>query len=452
MDSRVRGNDEHGLVTIMLTEINFDGIIGPSHNYAALSFGNLASTAHAGATSYPRAAALQGLAKMRTLLDLGLPQGFLLPPERPATEWLRALGFSGDDADAVAMAAYGADPRLFASAMSASSMWTANAATVSPAPDTTDGRCHLTTANLSRMPHRSLEAAATEAQLRVAFAHPSFAVHAAVPAAFGDEGAANHMRLCPAHDAPGVEVFVYGEDGGTFPARQSRRASEAVARRHGVDALFVQQSPEAIAAGAFHNDVVAVANSHVLFAHEQVFAGRDAFYAALQLRLPEVVVVEVPAAAVSLADAVASYLFNSQLVTLPGTGSDQGVAVPSRSMALILPREAASNIAVSRYLDTLLAGNGPIRAVHYIDVRESMQNGGGPACLRLRVVADRAAVDPRFLLDERKADKLAQIIEAHWPASIDSADLGRRELWQQCRAARWHLTQALDLSVLRNAA
>ena len=420
----------------MITEINFDGLIGPSHNYAALSLGNLASTAHAGATSYPRAAALQGLAKMRTLLGLGLPQGLLLPPERPATGWLRALGFGGDD-DAVATAAHTADPKLFAQAMSASSMWTANAATVSPSPDTADGRCHISTANLSRMPHRSLEAAATEAQLRIAFAHASFAVHAPVPAAFGDEGAANHMRFCSAHDAPGVEVFVYGEDGGAFPARQSRRASEAVARRHGVDALFVQQSPEAIAAGAFHNDVVAVANQNVLFAHEQAFAGRETFYAALIARLPDVIIVEVPGAVVSLADAVASYLFNSQLVTLPDGG-----------MALILPGEAAANAAVAGYLETLPAGSGPIRAVKYVELRESMQNGGGPACLRLRVVAEPAAVDSRFLLDQRGADRLARVIEAHWPESITSGDLGHRELWQACQAARNELLRALALPEL----
>lgn len=417
----------------MITEINFDGIIGPSHNYAALSLGNLASTSHAGATSYPRAAALQGLAKMRTLLDLGLPQGFLLPPKRPASSWLRALGLSSDE-DGVAAAAHAADPRLFAPAMSASSMWTANAATVSPASDTADGRCHISTANLSRMPHRSLEAAATEAQLRVAFAHPRFAVHAPVPAAFGDEGAANHMRLCPAYDAPGVEVFVYGEDSGGFPARQSRRASEAVARRHGVDAIFVQQSPEAIAAGAFHNDVVAVANEHVLFAHEQAFAGREALYGALIARLPEIVILEVPAAAISLTDAVASYLFNSQLVTLP------------EGMALVLPHEAATNSAVSRYLDTLLAGNGPVRALHYVDVRESMQNGGGPACLRLRVVADPATVDTRFMLDARTADRLERVIEAYWPESIAGDDLGSRDLWQQLRNGREALLTATGLT------
>ena len=420
----------------MIAEINFDGLIGPSHNYAALSFGNLASASNAGAESRPREAALQGLAKMRFALSLGLAQGLFPPLDRPRAAFLRAMGFAGTDAQ-VCAAAFNADPRLFAQACSASSMWTANAATVSPAADTADGRTHLSTANLSRMTHRSIEHPETAAILRTAFAHPAFAVHDALPPAFGDEGAANHMRLTAAHGAPGVEVFVYGEDGGHFPARQSRRASEAVARRHGLDpgrTLFVAQSPAAIDAGAFHNDVVAVANETVVFAHQHAFADPDALKADLARMLPEAVVIEVPAAAVSLDEAIRSYLFNSQLVT-----------VPDGTMALILPQESAASAPVKAWLDGLIAGNGPIRAVHFVEVRESMRNGGGPACLRLRVVADPATVDPRFLLDAAKADRLEAVIAAHWPERIGDGDLGNPDLWAQAWAARTALLAALDL-------
>lgn len=409
----------------MIREINFDGLIGPTHNYAALSFGNLASASNAGATSRPREAALQGLAKMRFAMAIGLTQGLLLPLERPNTAWLRSLGFAGTDAQ-VCATAHVADPRLFAHACSASSMWTANAGTVSPATDCADGRSHISTANLSRMTHRSLEASQTEAQLRIAFAHPAFAVHSALPASFGDEGAANHMRLTAAHGQPGVEIFIYGEDGGKFPARQSRRASEAVARRHGVArTIFAAQSQTAIDAGAFHNDVVAVANEHVLFAHEQAFADAGALKSEIAAQLPEAVVIEVPTSAVSLADAIGSYLFNSQLVT-----------VADSSMALILPQEAHDCAPVKAYLDALVAGNTPIRAAHYVQVRESMRNGGGPACLRLRVVADPASVDPRFLLDAAKADHLETLITAHWPEAIGPDDLGNPDLWAQAWAAR----------------
>ena len=275
-----------------LREINFDGIVGPSHNYAGLSLGNLASASHAGEVSYPRAAALQGVAKMRHNLSLGLAQGFFMPLPRPNPVFLQALGLNAlDEADPV-------QRRLRAAAWSASSMWTANAATVSPAPDTKDGRCHLTAANLVTMPHRSQEWPDTVRQLRLAFADAAqFAVHDAVPACFGDEGAANHMRMAAHHAAPGLEIFVYGKSGGAFPARQHEQASRAVARLHALDparCLFVEQSPEAIAAGAFHNDVVAVANERVLFTHEQAFADPEGTYAAIRERLPEAEIVVVP--------------------------------------------------------------------------------------------------------------------------------------------------------------
>ena len=414
----------------MLTEINFDGIIGPSHNYAGLSLGNLASAGHAGQTAYPRAAALQGLAKMRHNLALGLAQGFLLPLPRPNPAFLNAIAADGSE-----------DPRLRAAAWSASAMWTANAATVSPAADTADGRCHLTAANLVTMPHRAQEWPDTVRQLRLAFADSAqFAVHDAVPPCFGDEGAANHMRMCAAHGEPGLELFVYGKSGGAFPARQHEQASRVIERRHGLDparVLFIEQNPAAIAAGAFHNDVVAVANERVLFAHEQAFADPAGTYAAIREALPEAEIVVVPAASVSLADAIASYLFNAQLLTLPGG-----------AMALVVPLEAWEHPRVRVWLDAMLASNGAIRQVLPVDVRQSMANGGGPACLRLRVVADPAAVDPRFLLSAAKADRIEAVIAAHWPEQISPADLGNPALAERVIAARAALLVALELTEL----
>jgi succinylarginine dihydrolase len=414
----------------MLVEINFDGIVGPTHNYAGLSLGNLAATANAGAVSYPRAAALQGLAKMRHNHTLGLPQGFFVPLPRPNAAYLARLGADG-----------AIDPVLTAGAWSASAMWTANAATVSPAPDTADGRCHLTPANLNAMPHRSHEWPDTGRQLGLAFADRNhFALHDPIPPTFGDEGAANHMRLCDRHDAPGVEVFVYGRRASGFPARQHEQASRAVARLHGLDparTVFIEQNPEAIGAGAFHNDVVAVANGPVLFTHAEAFADQHGAYAAIKAAHPALEVVEVPASAVPLDEAIRSYLFNAQLVTLP-TGE----------MALIVPSECTESEAVRGWLETMLAGNGPIRRVLPVDVRQSMANGGGPACLRLRVVADPATVDPRFLLDDAKAERIEAVIARAWPEQIDPADLGDEALAHAVVAARQELLEALDLTEL----
>jgi succinylarginine dihydrolase len=411
-----------------LTEINFDGLIGPSHNYAGLSLGNLASAKNAKGVSQPRAAALQGIEKMRANVRLGLTQGAFMPLDRPHHAWLEGLGTDMEQAE----------PGLRACALSASSMWAANAATVSPAPDTHDGRCHLTVANLVTMPHRSHEWAGTFAQLKMAFADAQhFAVHPPIKPPFGDEGAANHMRLCDHHGASGVEVFAYGQSGGPFPARQHREASQAIARHHGLNpdrCLLVQQSNEAIAAGAFHNDVVAVANQRVLFAHEQAFENKDGFYTDLRRMFPQVEIVEVPGDQVSLADAIQSYLFNAQLVTLP-----------DGEMALILPTEAQANVQVWRWLQSMIAGNGPIRHLILVDVRQSMANGGGPACLRLRVVCDPATVDQRFLVSEAKLDLMAKTIADYWPEEIDPNDLVSPTLWSSIGEAREQMLAKLNL-------
>lgn len=413
-----------------LVEINFDGIVGPSHNYAGLSLGNLASQRNAGEVSQPRAAALQGIDKMRANIALGLAQGIFVPHPRPHRQWIAELGASIEEAE----------PALAANAMSASAMWAANAATVSPAPDTADGKCHLTVANLRTMPHRSHEWPATFAQLRLAFGSGAFAVHGPIPPAFGDEGAANHMRLAGTHTDPGVEVFVYGLSGGPFPARQHVEASKAIARRHRLDherTIFVQQSEEAIAAGAFHNDVVAVANERVLFAHERAFADRDGLIEQLERLVPGFEYVEVAENDVSLEDAVRSYLFNSQLVT-----------PPDGQTTLVAPTECRETPPVQSWIERHVAGNGPIRRVEIVDVRQSMANGGGPACLRLRVVADPAAVDPRFVVDDKKLDIIAEVVRTHWPIEIDNADLQQPALITDVELARAALLDALDLAEL----
>ena len=414
-----------------LVEINFDGIIGPTHNYAGLSLGNLASSNNAGATSYPRAAALQGIEKMRANIGLGLAQGFFMPLDRPNHHWLSGLATDMQSAER----------HIQAAAFSASSMWAANAATVSPAPDTADGKCHLSAANLLTMAHRSHEWTGTLAQLQLAFANERhFAVHGPVPTPFGDEGAANFMRLSASHDASGIEIFVYGKTGGPFPARQHIEASKAIARAHRLDpakTLFVQQSEMAIVAGAFHNDVVAVANERVLFTHEHAFENPEQVYADVKRLMPEAEIIIVPADRVSLADAIQSYLFNAQLVTLPDGG-----------MALILPNEAQENARVWGWLTEMIDGNGPIRRVVPVDVRQSMANGGGPACLRLRVVADPATVDQRFMADATKLDTIKEVVATHWPETITPDQLGDPDLLDKVRLARFALLEATDLVAL----
>lgn len=428
-------------------EINFDGLVGPTHNYAGLSLGNIASERNLQSLSNPREAALQGLAKMQLLMDMGLSQGVLPPQERPAMGVLRQLGFSGSDAQVLSRAAREA-PRLLAACCSASSMWTANAATVSPGSDTHDGRVHFTPANLVSHFHRSLEPPTTTALLRAIF-HDSqhFMVHEPLPAVehFGDEGAANHTRLCEHHGAPGVELFVYGRDAQgngpqRYPARQTREAGEAIARRHGLQrVVHAQQNPVAIDAGVFHNDVIAVGNASVLFFHELAFADTPGTLTALQRAAAPLPLhfIQVPERRVQLADAVNSYLFNSQLLSLQ-----------NGTMGLILPEECRATPAVWDYLQELLAADNPISTLQVLDLKQSMRNGGGPACLRLRVVLDaaqRQAMNPGVMLHPGLVARLREWVIRHYREQLSPADLADPALLEESRCALDELTQILQL-------
>ncbi|QDX22010.1 N-succinylarginine dihydrolase [Pandoraea pnomenusa] len=443
-------------MTRFAIEANFDGLVGPTHNYAGLSFGNVASANNANRVSNPREAALQGLAKMKALADLGYAQGVLPPQERPSVAMLRTLGFSGSDGAMIREAARTA-PALLGAACSAASMWTANAATVSPSADTADGRVHFTAANLCSKLHRAIEHDTTSRVLRVAFGDAShFAHHDALPGwpSLGDEGAANHTRLCGAYGERGVEFFVYGRDDLSsapaprrFPARQTLQASQAIARLHGLaedDVVFAQQHPDAIDAGVFHNDVIAVGNGNLLFCHAQAFVDQPAVLARLRERLAargaELEVIEVSSDAVSLEDTVGSYLFNSQLLARP---PDAG-----GGMRLVVPQECRERTAVWRYLESLVADDGPIRELHVFDLRESMRNGGGPACLRLRVVLteqERRATHAGLWIDDARYAALTDWVKRHYRDRLAVSDLADPALLDECRTALDDLTRLLGL-------
>lgn len=433
-------------------EANYDGLVGPTHNYGGLSAGNMASQANAGHVSNPRAGALQGLEKMRAMAARGFVQGVLPPQERPFMPLLRAAGFTGASDAAVLEAAWRADPQLVRNAAASAFMWAANAATVTPSADAADGRVHFTPANLHTMLHRAIEPNATARALASAFPEPArFSHHAPLPAhaVFADEGAANHMRLCAELGAPGVEAFVYGRDGYAHsalgaPQRQARQTGEAIARAHGLAparTVHIRQSDAAIAAGAFHNDVVAVAHETVLFCHERAFEDRDGAFEALRRAaegLFEPVFVEVAEADLPLEDAIASYLFNSQLVRAPGASR----------LTLIAPAECQENPRARTVCEALTGGNGPIGEVAFVDVRQSMRNGGGPACLRLRVVlteAERAAAHQGLLVDDALLDRLSDWARRRYRDRLAPDDLADPALVDQTRAALDELTGILAL-------
>ena len=440
--------------TVLAVEANFDGLVGPTHNYAGLALGNVASAKNADAASNPREAALQGLAKMKALAAMGMAQGVLPPQERPHIPTLKQLGFSGRDAEVLARVHREA-PALLAAMSSASSMWTANAATVSPSADTADGRVHFTPANLATHLHRAIEPETTGRSLRTIFkSEKHFMHHAPLPATpqMGDEGAANHTRLCSQYGEPGLELFVYGQGSETgpkpqkHPARQDRAAGEAVMRLHRLDPDFchhAQQKPEVIDAGVFHNDVIAVGNRELLLYHEQAFVDAKAMqdWVRKRLRGKTPVFVELQEKDVSVADAVSSYLFNSQLI-----------CTPDGTMSLVCAVEARDNeriwSAIQRIVDD---PENPIAGVHVFDLRQSMRNGGGPACLRLRVVltpAEREAVNSKVWIDDTLHARLEAWVRRHYRDRLSLADLADPQLLNESRLALDELTQILGLGSL----
>jgi succinylarginine dihydrolase len=383
---------------------------------------------------------------------LGLTQGILIPQERPHIPTLRQLGFSGTD-QAIVEKAHKTAPELLAMCYSASSMWAANAATVSPSSDTQDGRVHFTPANLKSMFHRSIEQKTTSKLLKTIFNNGQyFAHHDALAGGvhLGDEGAANHNRLCADYGEQGIELFVYGKrDFGvspastSFPARQSLEASMAIARKHQLDAnkvVMACQSSQVIDAGGFHNDVVSVSNKNVLFMHELAFANKDNLFKQMVSAYGDQPLhfVEVPECIVSLDNAIKSYLFNSQLVNLPG----------SDDMTLVLPMESQENKAVHSYLLDLIKQDTPIKNLEFVDVRQSMRNGGGPACLRLRVVLNEgelAQVNPTFVFSEELFVTLNTWVDKHYRDQLSPADLADPNLLFESRAALDELTSMLNL-------
>ncbi len=437
-------------------EMNFDGLVGPTHNYSGLSYGNVASMQHGQFISNPQKAALQGLEKMKTLMSLGIKQGILPPQERPFIPILHNLGFTGTDAE-ILEKAWKIDPNILMASSSAACMWTANAATVCPSPDSIDGRLHFTPANLISKFHRSFEASTTGFILFRIFNHPAyFAHHPPLPyhANFADEGAANHTRFCQTFDQPGVQLFVFGKSSSQnpeflpkrFPPRQTEEASKALARLHRLSpskVVFAQQSPAAIDAGVFHNDVISVGHQNVFLYHEKAFVHTSDTIQQLRNQIEThcqvpFITIEVKETEVSLEEAVKTYLFNSQIVTLP-----------DQTMLLIAPQECQASPSVHVFLQKLLENKShPIRRIVYQDIRQSMQNGGGPACLRLRVVLTKKEYDAmhRFVeLTDELYQQLVQWIHKHYRDSLTIKDLADPELLKEGRQALDELSRLLQL-------
>ncbi len=434
-------------------ELNMDGLVGPTHNYAGLAAGNVASINNAFSTSNPQAAALQGLEKMRLLFNMGLKQGILPPHQRPNLHLLDQLGFHGKPEEQTRKA-FKIAPKLLNACYSASSMWTANAATVSASADTQDQTVHFTAANLVANLHRHHEADFSHYLLSHIFANPQYFTHHLVlpkSTITSDEGAANHNRLAKSHKDTGINLFVYGKKAMTiediipkkYPARQTKEAFEAIARNHLLDpnkTVFARQNPEAIDKGVFHNDVISVANESVYLIHEHALYQQAAVLQELNKKANcSLNIIEIKSEQITLEEAVQTYLFNSQLITLPNTNK----------MILIAPIECQNHERIKNCIDELIASSSnPISSVYYLDLKQSMRNGGGPACLRLRIPLQEkelTAMHQGVLVDNTILDKLERWVLKHYRTELKITDLIDPNLMNEVLFALDELTQILKL-------
>jgi succinylarginine dihydrolase len=404
------------------------GLPGTTHSHAGIAPGNVASAAHRDRPGSPRAAALQVLALARRLLDRGVPVALLPPLPRPDPAFVAACALGpGPDPD-----------ELWKAAGSSAFMWAANAATVIPGEDRGGGRAFVLPANLCATPHRALEAAGRTEQLRAILDPSLVKVADPLPAtpALADEGAANHHRILV--DGGAVHVVVHGREPGLdpaagprrMPARQPRAVGQVLARRAGVPVVAVRQHPDAIDAGAFHNDVVMVGHRDLVLVHERAWVDQPAVLARLAALAPGLRAEVVADRDLPLEAAVRSYLFNGVLVDHPG--------VPW----LIVPGECAEPApdAVLRRLRE----RGAIAGWDCVDLRESMMGGGGPACLRLRLPLPAAAIRPGFRLDADRIAAVETVVARHWRDRLAPADLSDPALPDEDARARADLTRVLE--------
>jgi succinylarginine dihydrolase len=260
-----------------------------------------------------------------------------------------------------------------------------------------------------------------------------------------DEGAANHMRLCGSGNNRNraVHVFVHepaSESDSLSPlryvSRQSVVASHHVSRKLTLaeeKCVFIEQSQRAINAGVFHNDVIATSHGNLLLCHELAFTNTPQSIERMSEKYRQVVGEEliceiVTESMLPIEESVRSYLFNSQILS-----KSDG------SFHLLCPSECGESERVRTVIEGWLASeSNPISSVETIGVQESMSNGGGPACLRLRLDVDEEQVsqlEPRWRFTPERHSEIARWIDNYYPARLCIDDLARWDFAEHAMAA-----------------
>ncbi|SEI00219.1 succinylarginine dihydrolase [Rheinheimera pacifica] len=402
-------------------QLNISELPGPTFMYSGLSKDNVASVQNKHLVANPLKFAQLSLQRMRLLLDEGVPQVIFPPHRRPDMQALEVCGFTGDMSHMISSADKFSNGYL-ESLLAASSVWTANAATVTPSADSEDGKVHITTANLNSHYHRSIEASQTHAKLARLFSDDKFfCLHQALPghSRFSDEGAANHMRFHVEAENRGLNVFVYSNDPDNpefVQGRQTLWASKAICQLHALPdskVLLQKQSKEAISRGIFHNDIISMNSHDLLVFHQQAYEDHESLIEKLMAQ--GICCVEIKAEEFSLEHALKTYFFNSEFIS----GKDGG-------LVLVMSKSCQHDAKVQVQLDRIQTAYSKEIKTMYVDLDDSLRNGGGPACLRLRVQLNQeqfSAIPSQFLLTQNKLEALQEVVTRFYRESLSYEDV-----------------------------
>lgn len=395
----------------MYREVNIDSLIGPTHHYGGLAYGNEASMNSKNLMSNPKKAALQGLDKMALLEKLGVHQLIIPPQIRPDVMSLRDLFIDG----------ICKDQSLLSSIYSSSYMWMANAGHFTPGCDSLDKQAHFTVSNFASQCHRQFEIKGHQDILTSLF-NDQVLMHPPISSGFSDEGAANDIRLCSFDFKEAISLFVYGRNADDeittfYPCRQTKEAYDVLCLTHRLQldrVVFAKQHKEAINQGVFHNDVISVGHKNVFLCHEFAFENQDHVLEEVRGKFKKYVkealyLHVIPNSIITLKECVKSYLFNSQLVD-----SNEG-------LVMIAPKQCEENSNIKIYIDTVLLKETPIKKCFYVDLQESMRNGGGPACLRLKVVLSNdeyKVILSKYQVTPKRLTEIKDIVSDLYPENV----------------------------------
>ena len=397
-----------------------DTIIGPTYHYGGLALGNTHSLDHKHVVANPKKAALQGLSKMKLLRDHGISQYVLPAYVRDYKGLVQGYYNNQGDFEDNLKRLYDENLDIFSSFFSASSAWLANAWTMTPSIDSSDGRYHVSPASLNACFHRQLDVKQTIAILTNRLCSKTY-ITCHHPSPFFDEGAANMIRLSAG--GKGLYLFVSGSsDTKRFKSRHDKRSWQRLVSQHQLDpdyVIYLTQHPDAIDAGVFHNDVISFGVDDLLVVHENAFVDQPNYCDTILERYfscfgTDLTLIQIPDSILPLKDAVNSYFFNSQLVR------------KDDNRYLLLVPSRCKGLPVMDYFVSIVAKKWESQLeIMVCDVEESIKNGGGPACLRnsMDVYDDPKLIfDDRYLFTLEKYDDFVRLVNQYYPSSLELND------------------------------